>query len=91
MPGGDPGGDPGEDSSYTMEEITPAITEQPVNMTVNQGETAVLSVTASVIAGTFSYQWYGNTINSSGGWPEIAGETNPTYTVQSYFHLEKGR
>ncbi len=83
MPGGDLGGDPGGDSSYTIEEITPTITEQPVNMTVNQGEHAVLSVTASVIAGTLSYQWYSNTINSSGGWPEIAGETNPTYTVST--------
>lgn len=83
-PGGDLSGGTGGDSSYTIDEITPTITEQPVDMTVNTGETASLSVTASVYAGELSYKWYRNitgNVNYPPDWQEVAGATNSTYTV----------
>ena len=55
----------------------PVITLQPVGKTVSAGETATLTVAATVTKGTLSYQWY------SGNAPGvlIAGATNASYNA----------
>ncbi|GHV72253.1 hypothetical protein FACS1894201_00420 [Bacteroidia bacterium] len=59
---------------------TPSITAQPQGSTVNVGGSAPLSVTANVTdAGTLSYQWYSNTINSNTGGTAVGTNSN-TYT-----------
>ena len=59
----------------------PTIDAQPAGTTVSIGEVATLSVTASVGAGTLSYQWYSNAADSNAGGALIAGATNATYTA----------
>ena len=59
----------------------PTIDAQPAGTTVSIGEVATLSVTASVGAGTLSYQWYSNAADSNAGGAMIAGATNATYTA----------
>ncbi len=44
------------------------------------GNSQVLSITISGGAGTISYQWYSNTVNSNTGGTLIAGATNSSYT-----------
>ncbi len=77
--GGDPGGgDPGGG------DITPIITQQPVDLTVNAGEMANLSVTASVSVGELSYQWFRNVTGNlvyPPDWAAIENATGSTYTV----------
>ena len=60
---------------------TPTINVQPQSVTVKIGATPKLSVTASVLDGTLSYQWYANTTNSNKGGTPIAGATNSSYTL----------
>ncbi|MGE7110896.1 S-layer homology domain-containing protein [Lysinibacillus sp. NPDC047702] len=59
---------------------TPTIDTQPIDKTVNVGESATLSVAASGGA-SLSYQWYQNTTNSTSGGTLITGATSPTYAV----------
>jgi hypothetical protein len=59
----------------------PTITTHPQSLTVNEGSSLSLSVTASVSdGGTLSYQWYGNTANSNTGGTAIPGATGISYT-----------
>jgi len=60
---------------------TPAIDTQPAGTTVLVGETADLSVTASVGTGTLSYQWYSNATDSNTGGALISGATNASYSA----------
>lgn len=62
--------------------VAPGITVQPSDLTVNRGDQASLSVSASAgDGGTLTYEWYRNTSNSnSGGYP-IFGAWSSTYTV----------
>jgi len=53
---------------------TPTITAQPQNATVTTGSSVTLSVTATVPAGTLSYQWY------NGNGAAIPGATASTYS-----------
>ena len=59
---------------------TPTIDTQPIDKTVNVGESATLSVAASGGA-SLSYQWYSNTTNSTSGGTLINGATSPMYAV----------
>ncbi|MBJ6362495.1 S-layer homology domain-containing protein [Paenibacillus sp. GCM10012307] len=59
---------------------TPTIDTQPTDATVNVGDNASLSVSASVSdGGTVSYQWYSNTTSSTSGGTLINGATSATY------------
>lgn len=59
----------------------PTITTQPVGAKYAPGATAVaLSVVATASAGTLSYQWYGNTTESTEGATAISGATSAEYT-----------
>jgi len=60
----------------------PTITAQPANATVNIGQSATFSVTATG-SGTLSYQWQQNSVN-------IAGATLPTYTTPAVTAAESG-
>uniref|UniRef100_UPI00301C19BF S-layer homology domain-containing protein n=1 Tax=Paenibacillus sp. YIM B09110 TaxID=3126102 RepID=UPI00301C19BF len=61
---------------------TPSIGTQPTAKTVNVGETATLSVVASVSdGGTLSYQWYSNTTNSTSGGTLLSGATSASYNA----------
>ena len=61
---------------------TPTITTQPLaNQVLCQGETpSPLEVVGTGGNGTFSYQWYSNTINNSTTGTAILGATNSTYS-----------
>ena len=60
----------------------PNITTQPANQTVNIGDSAPLSVVATVSdGGTLSYQWYSNTTNSNSGGTAINGALNASYAA----------
>ncbi|MFT9848537.1 cadherin-like beta sandwich domain-containing protein [Aneurinibacillus sp. REN35] len=59
---------------------TPNIDTQPVDQTVNVGDSASLSVVASGGA-SLSYQWYSNTTNSNSGGTLISGATSATYAA----------
>jgi hypothetical protein len=56
--------------------IRPAITTQPINQTVNVGQTATFSVTASGTA-PLSYQWQKKP--SGGSFADISGATSASY------------
>ena len=60
----------------------PVVTEQPkVAQTVCQGSTpSDLSTTATGGFGTYTYQWYKNTVNNNSTGTVINGATNKTYT-----------
>ena len=60
----------------------PIITSQPANQTVNAGQTATFSVTATG-AGTLTYQWY------KGG-SAIGGATSSTYTTPATVSGDSG-
>jgi len=71
----------------------PVIDLQPTGLTVNEDDSAVLSIEASVSgAGTLSYQWYRNDINDTNYASAIMNATDPTYSVptssahESYFY-----
>ena len=73
---------PGETEAQGEQAIV--IESQPVNTTVNQGQTASFTVVASTnpAGGTIAYQWqkkdYGTT-----SWTNIPGATSPTYTTSA--------
>ena len=58
----------------------PNISTQPYDKTVNLGEVAALSISATA-TGTISYQWYSNTRDSVVGGAEIDGATYTTYNL----------
>ncbi len=61
---------------------TPSIDTQPADETVNVGETATLSVAASVSdGGVLSYQWYSNGSNSTSGGTLVNGATSASYNA----------
>ena len=66
--------------TITVNAATPTISLNPTDAAVNAGEGATLSVTASVSAGTLSYQWYINTSNSNTGGTAISGATGSSYS-----------
>ena len=62
----------------------PAITEQPVSLTVNQGESAQFTVTATTPGGvTNVYQWRKNGVN-------ISGAIQPTYSIAAAQSADAG-
>ncbi|MEK4426705.1 S-layer homology domain-containing protein [Solibacillus sp. FSL K6-1523] len=71
----------------------PSIDTQPVDKTVNVGESFELSVEASGGV-TLSYQWYSNITNANIGGTPISGATNTTYTAPTtsagttYYYVE---
>lgn len=61
--------------SVESADVAPAITTQPVNVTVTAGQQAAFSVTATG-SPTPTYQWRKNSVN-------ISGATSSTYTIVS--------
>ena len=60
---------------------TPNITAQPAAVDVEVGEAANLSVTATVSAGTLSYQWWSSKLSANDNGAAINGATNRTYAA----------
>jgi uncharacterized repeat protein (TIGR02543 family) len=61
---------------------TPNFTTQPANQTVNVGDSAPLSVAATVSdGGTLSHQWYSNTSSKNSGGKAISGATSTSYAA----------
>jgi len=63
---------------------TPNITQQPEGVVLlnDANPSATLAVEASVTdAGTLTYQWFSNTVNSNDGGTAIPGATQSTFTV----------
>ncbi|MGA9638736.1 PKD domain-containing protein, partial [Flavobacterium sp.] len=61
--------------------IAPTISTQPASSTICLGKTPTqLNVAITNAIGTPQYQWYSNTINSTGGATPISGEINATYS-----------
>ncbi|MGD0031367.1 S-layer homology domain-containing protein [Paenibacillus illinoisensis] len=58
----------------------PSITTQPIDRTVNVGDSAELNILANA-SGTVSYQWYSNDTNLTDGATMLVGETSNTLTV----------
>ena len=60
----------------------PSISSQPVSSqsTCLNGIPSNLNISVTGGTGSFSYQWYSNTINSNSGGSLINGETNTVYT-----------
>jgi Protein of unknown function (DUF4038)/PKD domain/Ig-like domain CHU_C associated/Bacterial Ig domain/S-layer homology domain len=56
----------------------PSITTQPASRSVNSGQTATLSLTATTSGGTLSYQWYEG---ASGVTTTPVGTNSPTFTT----------
>lgn len=69
-------------AKWELTVYTPTITGQPANTTTYIGGTATLSCTATVPAGTLSYQWQ---ISTDGGntWSNISGATNSQYNADT--------
>lgn len=67
-------------ATLTVEEDTsiqlPVITQQPQSATVDEGNSATFTVTAT--GDDLHYQWQGN---NTGTWFNITGETSPSYTI----------
>ena len=73
---------PGETEAQGEQAII--IESQPVNTTVNQGQTASFTVVASTnpAGGTIAYQWQKKDYGTS-SWTNIPGATSPTYTTSA--------
>jgi uncharacterized repeat protein (TIGR02543 family) len=70
----------------TVEEVVnatePTIMTQPVGVTVNAGDSPVLSVTAQATdGGILSYQWYSSSTANTDGGTKIEGATESTFAV----------
>jgi uncharacterized repeat protein (TIGR02543 family) len=70
----------------TVEEVVnatePTIMTQPVGVTVNAGDSPVLSVTAQATdGGILSYQWYRSSTANTDGGTKIEGATESTFAV----------
>jgi uncharacterized protein YjdB len=86
-----------KDFVITVNAASISITNQPTSYSevIYGSITGSLSVIATVVAGTLSYQWYSNTTNSNVGGTAISGATNSTLTIptnlaggESYFFCE---
>jgi uncharacterized repeat protein (TIGR02543 family) len=72
--------------NVTVEEVVnaaePTIMTQPVGVTVNAGDSPVLSVTAQATdGGILSYQWYHSSTANTDGGTKIEGATESTFAV----------
>ncbi len=62
----------------------PTIGTQPQGATANEGDPGILlSVAATTVSGTLSYQWYRNSVDSNLGGFALNGQTSSTYTVST--------
>ncbi len=59
----------------------PQITGQPQSITVSEGGSADLTVTANVSQGTLSYQWYKNTEDNNTNGTLISGASSAAYSA----------
>lgn len=76
-------GDVGQNSRVNINFGIITITSQPtVNASYISGQTATMSVSATITYGTISYQWQKRE-NGSVNWNNIAGATNTSYTTPS--------
>ena len=80
---------PGESQAQGEQAIV--IESQPVNTTVNQGDTASFTVVASTnpVGGTITYQWQKKNYGES-DWNNINGATSPTYTTPDTTQADGG-
>ena len=60
---------------------TPSIITQPMDLTVNVGAAATLTVEANVSRGALSYQWYENSGKTNYGGSPISGATGASYNA----------
>ncbi len=68
--------------AVTMNAAPPNITTQPADTSTYVGDTASLTVAATVAdGGTRSYQWYSNTSDSNTEGSIISGATGTSYTI----------
>lgn len=56
------------------------ISQQPVNTGVIEGQTATLSITASITSDIIAYQWQ-KSIDSGNNWSNVNGANASTYTT----------
>lgn len=74
-------GDVGQNSRVNLNFGIITITSQPtVNASYLSGQTATMSVSATITYGTISYQWQKNE-SGSGTWSNISGATSSSYTT----------
>ena len=77
----------GQSASYALKvnfvDCMPVITEQPQNVEVDKGKTAVLSVDATCTKGELSYQWYAGNAGVLNDEKPIEGATGKTLEVVS--------
>ena len=77
----------GQSASYALKvnfvDCMPVITEQPQNVEVDKGKTAVLSVDATCTKGELSYQWYAGDAGYLDDEKPIEGATGKTLEVVS--------
>ena len=77
----------GQSASYALKvnfvDCMPVITEQPQNVEVDKGKTAVLSVDATCTKGELSYQWYAGDVGYLDDEKPIEGATGKTLEVVS--------
>ena len=77
----------GQSASYALKvnfvDCMPVITEQPQNVEVDKGKTAVLSVDATCTKGELSYQWYAGNAGFLDDEKPIEGATGKTLEVVS--------
>ncbi len=66
-----------------------AITGQPTNQSVGQGNTATFTVTATGLPSP-SYQWQVS-INAGGTWTNVSGATSASYTTPAVVSLDSGK
>ncbi|GGD89616.1 hypothetical protein GCM10010911_55290 [Paenibacillus nasutitermitis] len=73
--------------------VQPVIDLQPVGLTVNEDDSAILSIEASVSGeGTLSYQWYRNDVNDINHSSAVMNATGSTFAVptstahESYYY-----
>ena len=68
--------------TITVKPEAPTITEQPVDISENVGDTGTLSVTATG-TGTLTYTWYVSSVDANTGGSSVATGTGTTYTPPS--------
>ena len=57
-----------------------SISQQPVDTSVIEGQTATFSITAAITSDVISYQWQ-NSVNSGASWSNINGANASSYTT----------
>lgn len=68
-------------AKWTSSGTAPAITTQPLNQTVNEGETATFTIAATGDPAP-GYQWQVSTDNGA-NWSNVAGGTSASYTTST--------